>query len=161
MLIQDIFALLNLGIQGTALLLFSLVHWYVAGKSPGQQTALDLCIMDLINVWKSRIIANSAIYFAIFLGDGKWNFTFALTLVFVHKLLVNFLFASCQMVLLLKTVLIFKGELISNVSDNRIHWGFRWAVWFYWLFLLGIGLGFAKPNTPFLLYLMTNSDKTT
>ena len=127
-------------------------------------TVIDWCIQDGISVWITRIVwTNLCIYIGMFYGELNYNFgqflLFVLCILFIAQISFG------QMVLSLKAILVFKGELIDNFSERTLLWGYRLAVIGYMLFLGTLGMVqtqfINEPRDAIILELMTSSKEPT
>ena len=70
-----------------------------------------------------------------------------------------------QMVLTLKCILIFHGDLVSNVSDQIVIWGYRLASIGYMVALGTLGMVqtqyISEPRDAIILEIMTGSKEPT
>ena len=96
---------------------------------------------------------------------GELNYNFGQFLLFVLCILFIAQISFGQMVLSLKAILVFKGELIDNFSERTLLWGYRLAVIGYMLFLGTLGMVqtqfINEPRDAIILELMTSSKEPT
>ena len=129
-------------------------------KLPAHQTILDFCIQDGIIIWLLRMVCTN-ICFYIGLLYGKLNVDKGIFLVGLQAFLFTLQASFVQIALVLKTILIFKGDLITKFTEEALMWGYRGTILVYSLFFFGIGIIFPKNTNPFMLYFMTGSKTET
>ena len=138
---------------------------YIKDKPPGQVTALDWCIQNGISVWITRIIwTNICIYIGMLYG--QLNYNTGQFLLFVLGILYTAQISCGQMVLSMKVTLVFKGDLVGDLSDQTLLWGYRLASIVYMLTLVTIGICSANPilygpREALVLELVTSSKEPT
>ena len=98
---------------------------------------------------------NFCIYIGLFYG--KLDVQIGIFLIVLHSYTLILQGSFVQTALILKTLLIFNGELIAEYSENSLMWGYRVVMVMYSALFFGISKLFAKPTNPFMLYLMTGS----
>ena len=123
-----------------------LIYKYINGKPPGHQSVLDLLIKEyLIAV----IIRNFAFVFVHYLGllYGQVEATLAQVIVFVGTAnLSSIECAYCQVLLMVKYLLIFKPNWLVDRNDSEVIWTSRILVLMYSGFRFGIDF-YGPPKT--------------
>ena len=135
---------------------------YLRKKLPGQQTILDFCLQDGIVIWMIRMLwTNLCFYIPHVLGSFSINT--GSFMVFIHVSLLMVQIGFVQICLMVKVLLIYKGDWISEFSDKTVMWSFRAAMLVYPLFFYGFEQIFstATNSSPsFLLYHLTGSNES-
>ena len=151
------FALMS---ESLSLLLCGLIERYLKKKPIGLQTPLDQSIIDTTRVWNARTIISDICFFSGLLY-GQISDDIALSLLFIQCYLFYLMVSSVQMTLVLKVIMIFKGQWVNDLMDEEISWIFRAATLGYAGLWWGINYMWAKPRPRFLLTLMTGSNSST
>ena len=128
-------------------------------KPPGYQTALDLCILDLVKCRCLGLIYSSFIL-DVGLFYGKLELKTGDVMLKVYFTIVLLQVTTTQVILILKATMIFKGEWINELSDEAIKRIFRFASILY---TITITIFDARPgqepaSLPFL-QLLTGLDQ--
>ena len=138
-----------------------LIYKYnINGKPPGHQSVLDLLIKeDLIAV----ITRNFAFVFVHYLGllYGQVEAILAQVIIFVATTNLSCIeCAYCQVVLLIKYLLIFKPNILVDRNDSEVIWTSRILVLMYLGFRFGIDF-YGPPKTFSTHSLLTGTDLKT
>ena len=114
MIFKNVIFLFNQSING-------LIIVYEARKQPLSKTILDGCIID--TCW-FRIVLFILSVFCIDLVFvyGQTNFVFGQIFCFLFRLSLESLYASYQVTLLVKIILVFVPSLIEDFSDKELRW---------------------------------------
>ena len=146
--------------ESISLLLLGLIERYLQKKPEGLRTPLDQGITDTTRVWNARTIITDICFFSGLLY-GQISNDIALSLLFIQCYLFYLMISSVQMTLVLKVIMIFKGQWVNDLMDEEISWIFRAATLGYAGLWWGIDFMWAKPRPRFLLTLMTGSNSST
>ena len=146
--------------DGFSLLLLGLTERYLQKKPQGFQTPLDQSIIDTTRVWNGRTIISDICFFSGLLY-GQVSDDIALSLLFIQCYLFYLVISSVQMTLVLKVIMIFKGQWVNELMDEQISKMFRLATLGYAGLWWVIDYKLAEPRPRFLLTLMTGSNSTT
>ena len=129
-MIKAIFGFVNVCLSAASTFCLALIFKYVRSKAPGQQTVLDLLIMDstrmwiLFNVLTTSFITSGLVY-------GHFGYSTAQVMMFIFSNISSLSFASVQMTIAVKAILIFKGEWFEEVTDSTIQTSTRLATLIY------------------------------
>ena len=150
---RNILYLINTSING-------LIIRYEKSKPTGLQTCLDGTIID--TCWL-RIIVFSLACFTVDLNvfyEHSINIVAAKTLLLILQVSIKFLFASYQIALLTKAVLVFFPDLIQDLRDKQIRKITRGATIAYGLALLYLDFTGEARKSIFLESLTGNAEAT-
>ena len=102
-------------------LLCFLIYKYICSKPPGHQSLLDLVIAEYLILSITRNII-TVIYHCIVLLHGPIDPTIANFLYFMVVHCPRIEISSIQTILMVKALLIFKGEWMADFTDSDILW---------------------------------------
>ena len=118
-ILKSILGILNFLEASVSAVLLVLIYRYIKRKSPGLLTVLDFLTLDCIRIWIVYIIlANSIIHSGLIYG--QFEFITAQVLVFTSVNILVLLLSAIQVTIVVKAVLIFKGQWLFDVPDERI-----------------------------------------
>ena len=136
------------------------IYKYINCKPPGRQSVLDLLIKDYLIVCIGR---NITVVFVQYLGllYGQVEATLAQVIVFVGTAnLSSIECAYCQVLLMVKYLLIFKPNWLVDRNDSEVIWTSRILVLMYSGFRFGIDY-YGPTKTFSTLNLLTGTDLKT
>ena len=158
-ILTGVLGFFNLVESTISTLLLSLIYRYIQSKPLGLQSVLDLLSLDCIRVWITyTILANSIIYSG--LCYGQFDFTTAQVMVGTSVNVFVLLMALIQVTIVVKAVLIFKGDWLSEISDSNLIWICRLVSVVYVVarFLVDVR---GEPKAVPFLYMLTGTDAKT
>ena len=133
---------------------------YLVKKSLGQQTCLDLCLMDGIKIWILRIFCfNLNFYLGLFYGQV--NIILGKILLCLHSITLQSQLACLQIALILKAIMIFKMEFLGGLPDKIINRGYRVATVIYTILIVVANRIYSIPISPFMFEKMIGSKELT
>ena len=112
--------------ESISLLLLGLIERYLQKKPDGFRTPLDQSITDTTRVWNARTIITDICFFSGLLY-GQISNDIALSLLLIQCYLFYLMISSVQMTLVLKVIMIFKGQWVNDLMDEKINWIVRTA----------------------------------
>ena len=144
-----------------SIILRIIIYKYIKKKPPGQQSVLDLLILDIISL-QAFYSTSFLVVMLVGLLHGQVPFILSQVLILVLTLIpITMSTCLCQCFLIVKAILIFKGHWIADLSDTLVIGTTRLAALIYTtLILLGnYWLQGAKPAavTVFLTGKLENS----
>ena len=135
-----------------------LIYMYITKKPPGHQSVLDLVIMEYLVLSIIRNIV-SVVYHYIGLFHAPIELNIAEFLYFIVVSFPRFEIASIQTILVIKAVLIFKGEWLADLPDFEVIWISRKMILVY--SSLTFLIDFCQTPKSFPAWkLLTGSDQT-
>ena len=110
--------------------LLLLILKYINKKAPGLQSILDFLILDLI---KTKIVHNVSLVVLrlVRIFYGPIGSILAITLEAISANTAAFVFASTQITLIIKSILIFKSNWIADISEKTVLFYSRIAILCY------------------------------
>ena len=158
--IKTILGIINFCLATVSTVCLSLIFKYVQAKPPGQQTVLDLLIMDSTRIW---IFFNAVINTLINCGliYGHFGYCTAQVMLFISSNAMTLLFASVQVTIVVKAILIFKGHWLEDWDDSTIQMISRFATVVYATIRFLVDYFTSDPHQAVLLGLLTNTDMKT
>ena len=158
--IKTILGIINFCLAAVSTVCLSLIFKYVQAKPPGQQTVLDLLIMDSTRIW---IFFNAVINTLINCGliYGHFGYFTAQVMLFISSNAMTLPFASVQVTILVKAILIFKGHWLEDWDDSTIRMISRLATVLYATIRFMVDYLVNDPRQTALLTLLTNTDMKT
>ena len=160
-ILKGFFGITNFITSVTSTVFLSLICKYIQSKPEGMKTILDLLVKDTSMIW---ILLNFVRNLIIYCGFvfGNLGYIPIQVVLFVYSNTLTLLFASMQITIVVKAMLIFKGEWLYEVNDSTIQQMSRGisAIYVTFRFLLDfLGTGASRP--PILNFLTTNPDLET
>ena len=158
--IKTILGIINFCLAAVSTVCLSLIFKYVQAKPPGQQTVLDLLIMDSTRIW---IFFNAVINTLINCGliYGHFGYFTAQVMLFISSNAMTLPFASVQVTIVVKAILIFKGHWLEDWDDSTIRMISRLATVLYATIRFMVDYLVNDPRQTALLTLLTNTDMKT
>ena len=159
-IIKTILGIINFCLTAVSIICLALIFKYVQAKPPGQQTVLDLLIMDSSRIW---IFHNFFITTLIDCGliYGRFGYFTAQVMLFTSSNITILLFASVQVTTVVKAILIFKGHWLEDWDDSTIQIISRLATVLYATVRFMVDYFVTDPHQSPFLGLLTNTDMKT
>ena len=160
LVIKTILGIINFCLATVSTVCLALIFKYVQAKPPGQQTVLHLLIMDssriwiLHNVFRNTLIDCGLIY-------GHFEYSTAQVMLFISSNVMTLPFASVQVTIVVKAILIFKGHWLEDWDDSTIQMISRSATVLYATVRFMVDYFVTNPHQAALLSLLTNTDMKT
>ena len=158
-ILKSILGILNFLEASVSAVLLVLIYKYIKRKSPGLLTVLDLLSLDCIRIWIVYIIlANSIIHSGLIYG--QFPFITAQVLVFASVNNLVLLLSAIQVTIVVKALLIFKGQWLFDVPDERILLVSRCVAILYTICRFLVDFAGEPKSLPFI-YILTSTDEKT
>ena len=156
LVIKTILGITNFCLAAVSIICLALIFKYVQAKPPGQQTVLDLLIMDSARIW---IFFNAVTNTLIFCGliYGHFGYSTAQVMLFIFSNVTILLFASVQVTIVVKAILIFKGHWLDQLDDSTVQMISRLATLLYATIRFMVDYFVNDPHQAAFLGLLTNN----
>ena len=160
LVIKTFLGIINFCFAAVATFFLALIIKYVQAKPPGHTTVLDLLIVDSARIW---IFFNTVINTLINCGliYGHFGYFTAQVMLFISSNAMTLPFASVQVTILVKAILIFKGHWLEDWDDSNIQMISRLASVLYATIRFMVDYLVNDPRQTALLTLLTNTDMKT
>ena len=160
LVIKTILGITNFCLAAVSIICLALIFKYVQAKPPGQQTVLDLLIMDSSRIWIfHNVFMNTLIDCGLIYGH--FGYSTAQVMLFTSSNVMTLPFASVQVTIVVKAILIFKGHCLEDWDDSTIQMISRLATLLYATIRFMVDYFVNDPHQAALLGLLTNTDMKT
>ena len=140
------------------LIILGLILLYEEQKPIGKQTALDLVIVDLAII---NMLGITYWNFLLLLGHFEQNLELycAIVLTILARFYFIILVASSQSFIFVKSLLIFHGQYVNDIPDEKLRNYCRKFAIIYSLVMFGVDRTMINPNNPILDILTDSTNK--
>ena len=160
LVIKTFLGIINFCLAAVSIICLALIFKYVQAKPPGQQTVLDLLIMDSARVWIfHNVVINTLVDCGLIYGH--FGYSTAQVMLFIFSNVTILLLASVQVTIVVKAILIFKGHWLEDWDDSTILMISRLATVLYATVRFMVDYFVRDPHQSPFLVLLTNTDMKT
>ena len=160
LVIKTILGIINFCLATVSTVCLALIFKYVKAKLPGQQTVLHLLIMDSSRIWiLHNVFMNTLIDCGLIYGH--LGYSTAQVMLFISSNVMTLPFASVQVTIVVKAILIFKGHWLEDWDDSTILMISRLASALYATVRFMVDYFVNDPHQAPFLGLLTNTDMKT
>ena len=157
-ILKVFFGITNFITSVASTVFLSLICKYIQSKPEGMKTILDLLVKDTSMIWILLHVVRNLIIYCGFVF-GHLGYIPMQVLLFIYSNTLTLLFASMQITIVVKAVLIFKGEWFYEVNDSTIQQISRGLSGIYAILRVLIDyLGTGNSRPPIANFLTSNPD---